>query len=444
MSAADACLRLVRDRQAERRLPSISATVFRGAERLWYGAAGHAVLDPPAAPTDDTQYRLGSITKTFTAVLVMQLRDAGRLDLDDRIGDHLGDVRHGSATIRRLLSHLSGLQREPAGEVWETLAPPSREDLMTNVAAAELVLLPHRRWHYSNLAYALLGELVARLTGGTWEEALQQRLLDPLGLTRTTHSPVAPAAQGYYVDPYADRATPEPVLEMAGTASAAQLWSTANDLATWGAFLIEPDPAVLAPDTLAEMTHLHAMADQDGWTLAWGLGWMLFRRDTTVLVGHTGGMPGHLAALAVSRKDGIGAAAFCNNSAAFEPGPFVVDLVTTWLENDPAPATPWAPGPPVPPEVEGILGTWWTEGTQFVFSWRGGRLQALPLGAPPAMPPAVFERATADTYRTVSGREQGEWLRVVRTADGDVAKMYWATYPLTRKPLIFGASLTYD
>lgn len=440
MSAADACLRLVQDRQAERRLPSISATVFRGAESLWYGAAGHAVLDPPEPPTADTQYRLGSITKTFTAVLVMQLRDAGLLDLDDRIGDHLADAPHGAPTIRRLLSHLSGLQREPVGEVWESLVAPTREELMANLGQAELVLPPNRRWHYSNLAYAVLGELVARHTGGTWEEALRTRILEPLGLTRTTLSPEPPHAQGYFVDPYADRASPEPVLAMRGTASAAELWASAGDLARWGAFVLAPDPAVLSPDTLAEMTHLHAMADQDGWTLAWGLGFMLFRRDSAVFVGHTGGMPGHLAGLAVSRKEGLGAAAFSNNSAGFDSGGFVCELVTTWLDNEPPAATPWAPGEPVPAAYEGILGRWWTEGSEYVFSWREGRLQALPAGAPATLAPAVFEPAGEDAFRGVSGREQGELLRVVRDGNGGVAKMYWATYPLTKQPLVFGAS----
>ena len=440
MSAADACLRLVREKQADRRLPGISATVFRGGEQLWYGAAGAAVLDPRTPPTADTQYRIGSITKTFTAVLVMQLRDEGRLDLDDRIGVHVPDAPHGSPTIRRLLCHLSGLQREPAGEVWETLEPPTRDELLTNLGRAELVLPPHRRWHYSNLAYALLGELVARLTGGTWEDALAERLLRPLGLTRTTLDPVAPYAQGYFVDPYADRASVEPYLQMLGTASAAQLWASAADLARWGAFLLAPDPAVLKPETLAEMTHLHAMADQEGWLLAWGLGWMLFRRGDKVLVGHTGGMPGHLAGLAVSRKDGVGAAVFCNNSSSFEPGPLACDLVTTWLEHDPVPPAEWAPGAPVPEAYEGLLGRWWTEGTEFVFSWREGQLQALPAGAPPTLPPALFEPAGDDVFRGVSGREQGESLRVVRDGSGTVTKMYWATYPLTREPLPFGAT----
>ena len=440
MSAADACLALLREKQAERRLPSISATVFRGAESLWYGAAGHARLDDLTPPTADTQYRLGSITKTFTAVLVMQLRDEGLLDLDDRIGDHVAEARHGTPTIRRLLCHLSGLQREPVGEVWETLVPPTREELLDNLAAAELVLPPHRRWHYSNLAYALLGELVARLTGGTWEEALTERLLTPLGLTRTTLDPVAPYAQGYFVDPYADRAKEEPYLEMGGTASAAQLWSSASDLARWGAFLLAPDPAVLKAETMEEMRHPHAMADQDGWLLAWGLGLMLFRRDAKVLVGHTGGMPGHIAVVAVSPKDGIGAAAFTNNSANFEPGAFAMDLVTTWLDKEPVPPAEWVPGEPVPAAYEGILGRWWTEGSEHVFSWRSGRLEALPAGAPAGFPPAVFEPSGDEEFRVVSGREQGELLRVVRDAEGGVAKMYWATYPLTRTPLIFGSS----
>jgi CubicO group peptidase (beta-lactamase class C family) len=439
-AAADAVQRLVAERQAEKRLPSISAVVFRGPETLWYGAAGHARLDPLTAPTADTQYRVGSITKTFTAVLVMQLRDAGALDLDDRIGRHLPDARHGDPTVRRLLAHLSGLQREPVGEVWESLAAPSRADLLANLAAAELVLPPNRRWHYSNLAYAVLGELVARLTGGTWEDALAQRILTPLGLTRTTLAPVEPYAQGYLVDPYADRAAEEPVFVLNGVASAAELWASAGDLARWGAFLLAPDPAVLKPETVEEMTHLHAMADQDGWTLAWGLGLMLFKRPDRVLAGHTGGMPGHIAGLAVSRKDGIGAASFSNSSSGFASGAFTGDLVDTWLEHDPAPVTPWAPGEPPPPAYEGILGRWWTEGSEFVLTWREGALHALPADAPPTLAPAVFAPDGADAFRVVSGREQGELLRVVRDEAGNVVKLYWATYPMTRDPVVFGGS----
>jgi CubicO group peptidase (beta-lactamase class C family) len=441
-AATDACDRLLAQRQSERRLPSVSAAVFRGPSLLWYGAAGAADLDAGTPPASDTQYRLGSITKTFTAVLVLQLRDAGLLGLDDPVSAHLPDVPHGAATIRQLLAHLSGLQREPVGEVWESLVAPTREELFDNLRAAAAVLPPHRRWHYSNLAYGVLGEIVARLTGGTWEGALQARLLTPLGLARTTLAPEEPYARGYLVDPYADRADPEPVLDFGGVGSAAELWSSVGDLARWGAFLLAPDPAVLKPETLDEMCGLQVMADVRGWTLGWGLGLMLFRRGDRVLAGHTGGMPGHNAAVTVAREDGVGAAAFANSSAGLDPGGFAVDLVEAWLEHDPAPATPWAPGPPVPPEYADLLGRWWSEGTEFVFSWRDGHLQALVAGAPPGTPPAVFEPAGDGTYVTVSGRECGEPLRVVRDASGEVTKLYWATYPFTRRALPFGA--TYD
>ncbi|HSR22652.1 MAG TPA: serine hydrolase domain-containing protein, partial [Candidatus Eisenbacteria bacterium] len=107
-------------RQAEWRSAGLAASVVRRGEPVWTGTAGTTdAADPAALPTPDTQFRIGSVTKTFTAVLVMQCRDEGLLDLDDPLGRHLPLTRHGDLTIRRMLSHLSGLQREPVGEIWE-------------------------------------------------------------------------------------------------------------------------------------------------------------------------------------------------------------------------------------------------------------------------------------------------------------------------------------
>ena len=142
-------------------MPSVSAAVFRGSEMLWEQALGHADVDAARVATPQTQYRIGSITKTFTAVGIMQLRDAGELSLDDPLTAHLPESAHGP-TIGRMLAHFSGLQREPPGEIWETMKAPSREDLLAGTAEAEQVLDPGTWWHYSNLAFALLGEVVAR------------------------------------------------------------------------------------------------------------------------------------------------------------------------------------------------------------------------------------------------------------------------------------------
>ena len=110
--------------QAENRLPSISGAVVRAKEVLWSDAVGLADAEAHEAATPEHQYRIGSITKTFTAVAVMQLRDAGKLDLEDRVDAHLDVPARGDLTLRRMLSHGSGLQREIPGNVWETLQFP--------------------------------------------------------------------------------------------------------------------------------------------------------------------------------------------------------------------------------------------------------------------------------------------------------------------------------
>jgi hypothetical protein len=100
---------------------------------------------------------------------------------------------------------------------------------------------------------------------------------------------------------------------------------------------------------------------------------------------------------------------------------------------------PWSPEEPPPEEIEPLLGRWWSEGSETVFSWRKGKLEARLATAPPEREPSVFEREGEDRFRTVSGGERGEAMRVVRDDSGAVVKLYWATYPFTRAPEIFGA-----
>jgi CubicO group peptidase (beta-lactamase class C family) len=426
-------------KQSGWRAAGLAAAVVRGGSPVWQGAVGTTdAADPAALATPDTQFRMGSITKTFTAVLVMQCRDEGLLDLDDRLETHLPGTRHATLTVRRMLAHLSGLQREPVGEIWERPEGPPLDELLAGVEDAEAVLPPGRRHHYSNLAYALLGEVVSRLRGQPWADALEARVLRPLGMARTTQRRTAPFARGYFTDPYADRLLPEQQFPGNAFAPAAELWSTTTDLGTWAAFLADPDAAVLSADTLEEMCHPQVMYDLEAWTLGWGLGLMLHRRGDRVLVGHDGAMPGFLAGLAVRRQDKVGAVVLANTSAGADPGGLAVDLVLRVLDEDPAPADAWRPGPPVPAAVEELLGQWWTEGVAYAFSAREGRLEIKAVSAPAAAEPSVLTEEGPDVFRVVSGRAQGELLRVVRREDGTVEKLYWVTYPVTRDPRPFG------
>src|SRR3954467_572744 len=141
--------RLVQQRQADR-LPSVAAAVVQKGEQVWATAVGAADYDPEREATPDTQYRIGSITKTFTATAIMQLRDDGAIDLDDRLEQHLEGVANATPTLRRMLCHLSGLQRE-AGEMWVTGESPTEADLISSMSQVEFVLGPAQAHHYSNL-----------------------------------------------------------------------------------------------------------------------------------------------------------------------------------------------------------------------------------------------------------------------------------------------------
>ena len=233
VSVSDPLDRMLAERQAER-LPSVAAAVVRDGRLTWSGAVGSADYDPETPATPDTQYRIGSITKTFTATAIMQLRAEGKLDLDDRLEQHLAGVAAGSPTIRRLLCHLSGLQRE-VGEMFVSGHSPTEDELVSR--SLELVLPPGAQHHYSNLAFALLGQVVARTSGQPYTDYVDERIIGPLGLERTTWAPHAPKAQGYLVDEYAGTVWQEPETDLAAASPAGQLWSTVEDLCRWATFL---------------------------------------------------------------------------------------------------------------------------------------------------------------------------------------------------------------
>ena len=419
------------------RLPSVSAAVFRGGELAWSEAVGLADVEQRVKASPDTQYAVASITKTFTAVSVLQLRDAGKLDLEDPLSKHLPEATHGTLTLRRMLAHASGLQREPPGEIWETLTFPGEEELLQGLEEAEQVLPPMAAWHYSNLAYALLGIVVARITGRPFREHVQERLLGPLGLERTTWGPGEGAALPYFVEPYSDAVRREPVLELGGKGGESGLYSTVGDLARWGAFLCDPDESVLKASSVAEMHDLNVVADAN-WTRGWGLGIELSRRGERVFGGHTGGFPGFLSILAYSRRDRIGAVVLTNAGNWPNLGPTGLELAEAALEELAPELETWQPEESPPAEIAPLLGRWWSEGDESIFSWRDGKLEARLADAPPEREPSVFEPEGDDRFRVISGRERGESLRVVRDEHGEVVKLYWATYPFTRKPEVFG------
>jgi CubicO group peptidase (beta-lactamase class C family) len=415
--------RLLAERQAER-LPSVAAAVTRKGEHVWSGAVGSANYAEGWDATSETQYRIGSITKTFTAVAIMQLRAEGKLDLDDRLEQHLDGIENGSPTIRRLLCHLSGLQRE-AGEMFVTGESPTEDDLIASMSEVEFVLRPGESHHYSNLAFALLGQVVARTSGQPYMTYVNERILAPLGLERTTWTPQAPAAQGYLVDEYARSVWVEVETDLAATAAAGQLWSTVGDLGRWAGFLAAGHDDVLTAARVEEMWFPQVMYDPSDWTLAWGLGLMLYNQGGRIYAGHGGAMAGHLAGICVDRTTESGAATLTNSGTRGNMEQFAIALAAKTIEVWPPAIEPWQPERDVPDDVRPLLGRWWSEGNEFIFWWQESTLRAKFAAAPPGKGETTFAR-DGDGWLAAKGRERGERLR----RDGE--RMIWAGYAFTR------------
>ena len=415
--------------QSERRLPSLVAGVVRDGDLVWSDAFG--TLDGRhggPAPGDGTQYRLGSISKTFVAVEVMRLRDEGRLDVGDVIGTHLPELDLGPVTIAQLLTHTSGLQAETDGPWWERV--PGEPWDPKAASAAHLRFTPGTRFHYSNVGYSVLGELVARLRDEPWHAAVKAGILDPLGMTRTTTRPEPPAAPGIAVHPFADLLQPEPEHDAEAMAPAGQLWSTVGDLARWAAFLAGRTAGVLKPETLDEM--LHPVAINDVPDVAWGgahaLGWQVWNVDGRRFAGHGGSMPGFLAVLRVDLTSGDGVVLFTNATTGL--GTAATDLLNLLAETEPHAPEPWSADSTQADDVA-LTGEWFwgTQSFTLVLQPDGG----LRLGTPGEGRGARFVRS-GDGWVGLEGYYAGEPLTVRRDDDGRPVQLDLASFVFTRTP----------
>ena len=387
--------------QRDGRAPSLVAGVVRDGGLAWSAGRGDV-----AEPHTDVQYRLGSISKTVTAVVVMRLRDEGRLGLDDPLDAHVPGTPLGDRSVGQLLSHLAGASSESPGGWWERVPGGPLADL--GLTGDDVVLGEARRFHYSNLGFGLLGELVARLRGRPWDDVAADEVLAPLGMTRTTPRPSGRAAQGYAVHPWADVVLPEPEHHAGVMAAAGQLWATLDDLARFAAFLLGDTGDVLSPDTLEEMA-VPAGVDPSspGWS-GYGLGLQVLRVDGRTLTGHGGSMPGFLAGVFVDREEGTGGVSLANTTSGLDV--LVPGLLADLRAAEPRVAPPWRPSePPVPLEQ---LGVWyWGPAPHVLRAGAGGLLHLGPLAGRSGR--ASRFRAREDgTWVGLDGYHAGETLRI--------------------------------
>jgi CubicO group peptidase (beta-lactamase class C family) len=291
------------------------------------------------------------------------------------------------------------------------------------------VLPAARRVHYSTLGFGLLGELVARARGRSWDEVARDEVLLPLRMTRTTPRPDGRATQGYAVHPWADVLQAEPEHHAGVMAPAGQLWATATDLGRLGAFLLGDSGGVLSPDTVEEMTHPAGIDFSSPDWSSYGLGVQVQRlsqdgRPGVTLVGHGGSMPGFLAGLWADREEGTAALALANGTSGLDaalPSQLLADI----RDAEPRVVDAWSPsGTAVPLE---LLGPWYWGPSPYVLrAIQGGMLHLGGLGRPGRS--SRFRAHPDGTWVGLDGYFSGETLRL------DENSLNLATFVFTRTP----------
>jgi CubicO group peptidase (beta-lactamase class C family) len=411
-------------------VPSLVAGVVRDGGLAWH--AGRGLVDG-AEPTADTQYRIGSITKVLTAILVMRLRDEGRLGLGDHLARHVGGTPFGERTIGQLLGQGGGVPAETSGPWWERTAGLDWDELASSLDVDAAVDAPGRRFHYSNLGFGVLGRLVEELRGRPWRDCLRDEVLEPLGMRRTTDAPEPPRARGLAVHPWADVVLTEPEHDTGAMAPAGQLWSTLADLARLAAFLLGDTGDVLRPDTVEEMAQPGLVDELDAEPSAYGLGLFVTDVDGRRLVGHPGAMPGFVAGVLVDRDEQVGVVRASNVTYGGDPA-LAKDLLRILREHEPRVVEEWRTAP-LPDGVElDLLGVWYWNAAPFTLRAVGDGLELARLRA--GDPPDRFARR-GGAWRAVEGDLTGETL----TFAADGRSLAVATRVFTRAPYAPAAAM---
>ncbi len=322
-------------------IPGISAGVVYDQELLWSKGYGYQDRETRVVPTAETIYSICSISKLFTSIAVMQLRDQGKLRLDDSVSHHLPWFAIKQAfpdgppiTIEGLLTHASGLPREADWPYWTgpDFTFPAREQVIQLLANQQTLYPAETYFQYSNLGLTLAGEVVQQVSGQPYAEYVEQHILAPLGLASTTAEiPLEQRgrrlATGYSALARDGTRKAMPLFQARGIAPAAGFASTVEDLARFASWqfrvLSGARSDVLAGNTLKEMQRVHWM-DPD-WRTTWGLGFSIWRSKDKTFVGHGGSCPGYRTQLSLQTDDKI-ATIFLANALGVSPQPFTMRM----------------------------------------------------------------------------------------------------------------------
>ncbi|MEE4311660.1 MAG: serine hydrolase [candidate division KSB1 bacterium] len=307
-------------------LPGIAVGVVYDQQLIYSKGFGYADLEYKIPATPSTIYRIASITKTFTSTAIMQLRDAGRLRLDDPVSTFLPWFKIQNkfkdsppVTIRQLLTHTSGLPREAAFPYWTDHKFPTREQIMQSLPDQQMIFESETKYKYSNLGIALLGAVVEAASGESYESYISRHILQPLKMENTSVSlpdwTVKNRAKSYSRLLKDGTREEIPVSDTKGIAPAANISTTVMDLAKFAAFQLSDGVSdgkiVLKKSTLREMHRVHWLYPD--WSGGRGLGFSVSRLNGRTIVGHGGWVEGFRTRLSFCPEEKIAVVVMTNS-----------------------------------------------------------------------------------------------------------------------------------
>lgn len=311
---------------ADKGLPALSIALVDDQKIIWAQGFGFSDRDRTIPATSETIYRVGSISKLFTDIAAMQLVERGTLDLDAPVDRYVPGFRPENpfdaspVTLRRLMSHRSGLVREPPIGNYLDGTEPSEQDVIASLAATTLAYPPETRTKYSNGGIAVVGRAVELVAGRGFAEHVRESLLRPMGLassdfgrTEAVEARLADAVM-WTLD---GREFPAPTFAI-GTVAAGNLYSTVTDLARFLAVLFaggqRPQGRILESETIREMWT--AQCVKDGEVGRFGLGFALGNLDGHRSIGHGGAVYGFATSLKALPDEKLGVAVVTSRDCA--------------------------------------------------------------------------------------------------------------------------------
>jgi CubicO group peptidase (beta-lactamase class C family) len=396
--------------------PGAAVIVRRGGRTLFRKGYGMADLELGVKVEPDMIFRLGSITKQFTATAILMLAEQGRLSLEDEIGKYLPTFPVGDrkVTIEHLLAHTSGIKSYTNMEEWLPLwrKDMTPQEIIDMSRDKPFEYTPGERWKYNNSGYVMLGAVIEKVSGKSYEAFLQENIFKPLGMTHSgydhTERVIPRRVPGYQKD--SDGYINAPYLSMTQPYSAGSLLSSVDDLATW-------NDAVLSGKLLKKEWLDRAFTPfllASGESTGYGCGWFIADLGGHRTVEHGGGINGFLSYAMALPDDGIYIALLTNSAIqGREPEPRAVRIAELVLGLPPQERKPVTLAGP---ELDALTGVYVnadneeryiTREAEKLFSQRAGgaRNQLLPASASEfhfADSPAVL-RFTSDGAGKVTG-----------------------------------------